>query len=78
MDFDIVGGSDIFTCAGIVSAPLWDSQTSTYAGLLTVNDYLNVVRYYNLHAEKLKDVDTLLLSDLKGITSQNLDREMKR
>jgi 5'-AMP-activated protein kinase, regulatory gamma subunit len=51
---------------GIVSAPLWDSSTSTYAGLLTVNDYLNVVRYYNLHADKLKDVDSLLLSDLRG------------
>ena len=51
---------------GIVSAPLWDSSTSTYAGLLTVNDYLNVVRFYNLHADKLKDVDKLLLSDLKG------------
>lgn len=57
---------EILIDVGIVSAPLWDSQTSTYAGLLTVNDYLNVVRYYNLHAEKLKDVDTLLLSDLKG------------
>jgi 5'-AMP-activated protein kinase, regulatory gamma subunit len=52
---------------GIVSAPLWDSSTSTYAGLLTVNDYLNVVRYYNLHADKLKDVDSLLLSDLRGM-----------
>lgn len=52
---------------GIVSAPLWDSNTSTYAGLLTVNDYLNVIRYYNLHADKLKDVDKLLLSDLRGI-----------
>lgn len=51
---------------GIVSAPLWDSATSTYAGLLTVNDYLNVVRYYNLQADKLKDVDKLLLSDLRG------------
>lgn len=55
------------TVLGIVSAPLWDSQTSTYAGLLTVNDYLNVVRYYNLHADKLKDVDSLLLSDLRGM-----------
>ena len=45
---------------------MWDSTTSTYAGLLTVSDYLNVVRYYNLHAEKLKDIDKLLLSDLKG------------
>ncbi len=52
---------------GIVSAPLWDSTTSTYAGLLTVNDYLNVVRYYNLHADKLKDVDKLLLSDLRDV-----------
>jgi hypothetical protein len=34
-----------------------------------VNDYLNVVRYYNLHADKLKDVDKLLLSDLKGTSS---------
>jgi 5'-AMP-activated protein kinase, regulatory gamma subunit len=46
---------------------MWDSTTSTYAGLLTVNDYLNVVRYYNLHADKLKDVDSLLLSDLRDV-----------
>ncbi|EHY53127.1 AMP-activated serine/threonine-protein kinase regulatory subunit [Exophiala dermatitidis] len=58
---------NIMVQCGIVSAPLWDSSTSTYAGLLTVNDYLNVVRYYNLHADKLKDVDRLLLSDLKDV-----------
>ncbi|KAK5227648.1 AMP-activated serine/threonine-protein kinase regulatory subunit [Exophiala xenobiotica] len=58
---------NIMVQCGIVSAPLWDSSTSTYAGLLTVNDYLNVVRYYNLHADKLKDVDKLLLSDLKEV-----------
>lgn len=57
----------ILVQCGIVSAPLWDSTTSTYAGLLTVNDYLNVVRYYNLHTDKLKDVDSLLLSDLKEV-----------
>lgn len=57
----------ILVQCGIVSAPLWDSNTSTYAGLLTVNDYLNVIRYYNLHADRLKDVDTLLLSDLKEV-----------
>ncbi|KIW86311.1 hypothetical protein Z517_01707 [Fonsecaea pedrosoi CBS 271.37] len=57
----------IMVQCGIVSAPLWDSNTSTYAGLLTVNDYLNVVRYYNVHADKLKDVDKLLLSDLKDV-----------
>ncbi|KAL6248431.1 AMP-activated serine/threonine-protein kinase regulatory subunit [Rhinocladiella similis] len=58
---------NILVQCGIVSAPLWDSSTSTYAGLLTVNDFLNVVRYYNLHADKLKDVDKLLLSDLKDV-----------
>lgn len=58
---------NILVQCGIVSAPLWDSNTSTYAGLLTVNDYLNVVRYYNLHTDKLKDVDNLLLSDLKEV-----------
>jgi len=58
---------NILVQCGIVSAPLWDSTTSTYAGLLTVNDYLNVVRYYNLHADKLKDVDSLLLSDLREV-----------
>ncbi|KAJ9604313.1 AMP-activated serine/threonine-protein kinase regulatory subunit [Cladophialophora chaetospira] len=57
----------IMVQCGIVSAPLWDSSTSTYAGLLTVTDYLNVVRYYNLHADKLKDVDKLILSDLKDV-----------
>lgn len=57
---------------GIVSAPLWDSTTSTYAGLLTVTDYLNVVRYYNLHADKLKDIDKLILSDLKGQSSSHI------
>ena len=58
---------NILVQCGIVSAPLWDASTSTYAGLLTVNDYLNVVRYYNLHTDRLKDVDNLLLSDLKEV-----------
>ncbi len=28
---------------GIVSAPLWDSRSSTFAGLLTSTDYINVI-----------------------------------
>ena len=66
----VVGG---YTCqdtdfeiAGIVSAPLWDSKTSTFAGLLTVTDYLNVVQYYNKNTDRLKDVEKLQLSDLRG------------
>lgn len=59
------GDADIEN-AGIVSAPLWDSKTSTFAGLLTVTDYLNVVQYYNKNTDRLKDVEKLQLSDLRG------------
>jgi 5'-AMP-activated protein kinase regulatory gamma subunit len=55
-----------FELLGIVSAPLWDSKTSTFAGLLTVTDYLNVVQYYNKNTDRLKDVEKLQLSDLRG------------
>ena len=41
---------------------------------IAVTDYLNVVQYYNLHADKLKDVDKLLLSDLKGNPRQLLSQ----
>ena len=53
-----------------MSAPLWDSKTSTFAGLLTVTDYLNVVQYYNKNTDRLKDVEKLQLSDLRGKHAQ--------
>ena len=52
---------------GIVSAPLWDSKTSTYAGLLTTSDYLNVVQYYWQNPDALAQIDQFKLNSLRDI-----------
>jgi 5'-AMP-activated protein kinase regulatory gamma subunit len=51
---------------GIVSAPLWDSKTSTFAGLLTTSDYLNVIQYYWQNPDALARVDQFRLNSLRG------------
>ncbi|RKF80491.1 5'-AMP-activated protein kinase subunit gamma [Golovinomyces cichoracearum] len=52
---------------GIVSAPLWDSHTSTFAGLLTTSDYINVVQYYWQNPDTLNQIDQFRLSSLRDI-----------
>ncbi|KAI9667305.1 MAG: AMP-activated serine/threonine-protein kinase regulatory subunit [Bathelium mastoideum] len=52
---------------GIVSAPLWDSKTSTFAGLLTTSDYINVIQYYWQNPDALAAVDQFRLSSLREI-----------
>jgi hypothetical protein len=52
---------------GIVSAPLWDSKTSTFAGLLTANDYINVIQYYWQNPDALARVDQFRLDSLREI-----------
>jgi hypothetical protein len=52
--------------AGIVSAPLWDSRTSTFAGLLTTSDYINVIQYYWQNPTKLSEIDAFKLNNLRG------------
>ncbi|CCC69915.1 hypothetical protein NCAS_0D03340 [Naumovozyma castellii] len=51
----------------IVSAPLWDSQTSRFAGLLTSSDFINVIQYYFSNPDKFELVDKLQLDGLKDI-----------
>lgn len=51
---------------GIVSAPLWDSHSSTFAGLLTTSDYINVVQYYWQNPDALNQIDQFRLSSLRG------------
>jgi 5'-AMP-activated protein kinase, regulatory gamma subunit len=53
--------------SGIVSAPMWDSSTSTFAGLLTTSDYINVIQYYFQHPAALDRIDQFRLSSLRGI-----------
>ncbi|KAI9875278.1 MAG: AMP-activated serine/threonine-protein kinase regulatory subunit [Pleopsidium flavum] len=52
---------------GIVSAPLWDSKTSTFAGLLTTSDYINVIQYYWANPDALNQVEMFRLNSLRGI-----------
>ncbi|KAL9534055.1 5'-AMP-activated protein kinase subunit gamma [Sphaerulina musiva] len=58
---------NILTQCAIVSAPLWDSKTSAFAGLLTVSDYINVVQYYWQNQEELGRIDKFKLSSLRDI-----------
>ena len=51
---------------GIVSAPLWDSKTSTFAGLLTTSDYLNLIQYYWQNPEAVNRIDQFRLNNLRG------------
>jgi len=52
---------------GIVSAPLWDSKNSTFAGLLTSTDFINVIQYYCQFPHDLNQVDQFRLSSLRDI-----------
>lgn len=51
----------------IVSAPLWDSATSRFAGLLTSLDFINVIQYCFSNPDKFELVDKLQLNGLKEI-----------
>jgi hypothetical protein len=52
---------------GIVSAPLWDSSTSTFAGMLTTSDYINVIQYYFQNPAALGQIDQFRLDSLRGV-----------
>ncbi|KAL4984364.1 hypothetical protein BDW68DRAFT_19823 [Aspergillus falconensis] len=52
---------------GIVSAPLWDSKSSTFAGLLTTSDYINVIQYYFQNPAALDKIDQLRLDSLREV-----------
>ncbi|KFA79897.1 hypothetical protein S40288_03729 [Stachybotrys chartarum IBT 40288] len=51
----------------IVSAPLWDSHTGRFAGLLTSTDYINVVQYYWQFPDEMSKLDQFRLSSLRDI-----------
>ncbi|RYP51141.1 hypothetical protein DL768_003488 [Monosporascus sp. mg162] len=51
---------------GIVSAPLWDSHNSRFAGLLTSTDYINLIQYYCQFPEQVDKVEEFRLSSLRG------------
>lgn len=51
----------------IVSAPLWNSKTSKFAGLLTATDYINVIQYYFQNPDKMDKIDHFTLDGLRDV-----------
>ncbi|KAI0434620.1 hypothetical protein F5Y09DRAFT_296020 [Xylaria sp. FL1042] len=58
---------NILTQNGIVSAPVWDSQQSKFAGILTATDYINLIQYYCQFPEHIDNLDKFRLSSLRDI-----------
>lgn len=54
---------------GVVSAPLWNSETSRFAGMLTVLDIIHLIQFYYRTASydsASEDVETFRLESLRG------------
>ncbi|KAK3185867.1 AMP-activated serine/threonine-protein kinase regulatory subunit [Lecanicillium sp. MT-2017a] len=58
---------NILTQNSIVSAPLWDSRTSRFAGLLTSTDYINVIQYHCQYPDEIGKLDQFRLRSLRDI-----------
>jgi 5'-AMP-activated protein kinase, regulatory gamma subunit len=52
----------------IVSAPLWNSKTSRFAGILTSTDFINVIQYYCQFPDEFSKLDQFRLSSLRGLS----------
>ncbi|CAO3672159.1 unnamed protein product [Rhizopus microsporus] len=58
---------------GIVSAPLWSSETQKFSGMLTVADFINLIQYYYTHSsvdEALKEMENFELAHLRNVEKQ--------
>lgn len=54
---------------GVVSAPLWNSEKATFAGMLTVQDIIHLIQYYyhtSSYDNAAADVETFRLESLRG------------
>lgn len=57
--------------AGVVSAPLWNSDKSCFAGMFTVSDIIHLIQYYyksssSTYDSAAADVENLRLESLRG------------
>ncbi|EIN13681.1 CBS-domain-containing protein [Punctularia strigosozonata HHB-11173 SS5] len=55
---------------GVVSAPLWNSEKSCFAGMLTVSDIIHLIQYYwntSDYANVAADVESFRLESLREI-----------
>jgi 5'-AMP-activated protein kinase, regulatory gamma subunit len=56
--------------AGVVSAPLWNSEKSRFAGMLTVSDIIHLIQYYwntSDYTAVTADVESFRLESLRGM-----------
>jgi 5'-AMP-activated protein kinase regulatory gamma subunit len=55
--------------SGVVSAPLWNSEKSKFAGMLTVLDIIHLIQYYyrtDTYDSAVADVEHFKLESLRG------------
>ncbi|CAB61219.2 5''-AMP-activated protein kinase subunit gamma [Schizosaccharomyces pombe] len=60
----------LLTLNNIVSAPLWDSEANKFAGLLTMADFVNVIKYYyqsSSFPEAIAEIDKFRLLGLREV-----------
>jgi 5'-AMP-activated protein kinase regulatory gamma subunit len=54
----------------VVSAPLWNSDTSRFAGMLTVQDIIHLIQWYYKNSASIdnvtSDVESFRLESLRG------------
>lgn len=65
---------------GVVSAPLWNSEKSVFAGMFTVSDIIHLIQYYyhtSSYDNATTDVETFRLESLRG-TYPSLPRSCAR
>ena len=65
----LIRPSNVFFLSGVVSAPLWNSEKSKFAGMLTVLDIIHLIQYYYHTASydyAETDVETFRLESLRG------------
>ncbi|KAM5535411.1 hypothetical protein V8D89_010933 [Ganoderma adspersum] len=58
---------------GVVSAPLWNSEKSRFAGMFTVSDIIHLIQYYyrsSSYDAAAADVETFRLESLRDIEKQ--------
>ncbi|PCH33602.1 CBS-domain-containing protein [Wolfiporia cocos MD-104 SS10] len=60
---------------GVVSAPLWNSERSCFAGMFTVSDIIHLIQYYytcSSYDSAAQEVETFRLESLRGAASFTL------
>jgi 5'-AMP-activated protein kinase regulatory gamma subunit len=60
-------------CPGVVSAVMWNSERSRFAGMFTVNDIIHLIQWYYNTAETFdnatEDLESLKLESLRRMPS---------